>query len=40
MVYISGGIKRSNNVKGLSALISEEILILGSRGRPGLKGLN
>jgi len=40
MVYISGGIKRSNNAKKSSTSISEEILILGSRGRPDLKGLN
>jgi len=40
MVYISEGIKRSNNAKKLSASISKKILILGSRERPDLKSSN
>jgi hypothetical protein len=40
VIYIPGGIKRSNKTKGSVGLILEKILIFGSRWYPGLKGSN
>ena len=39
IIYISGGINRSNKAKGSVGSILEGILTFGSQGSPGLKGL-